>query len=285
MRCRSPPHLLSTAGAPRAPNSLLVGQRTSALPGASHVGPDASLRAPSPPRPPGDALGWYRCGMEQRSPRLFACRPDPGRPRSAHGAAALVGLRASRRRGVPRGPRSGRAPVCGCCFTHPSHLWQSEPAAGVALLAHPGGSGFGDAPEPSPQPLQPRLPLPFFGSGAQLLLASFGYHRFCRCCVGRALPRRLRRAVPAAVPGAEPGMYLQGCCQSWASALLRAIPFLFYFSFCYNSHNLERKTQGEGRTWALARGARPDPPAWRESVLLSHGNGPSPADACAAFFD
>lgn len=126
VRCRSPPHLLSTAGAPRAsraPNSLLVGQRTSALPGASHVGPDASLRAPSPPRPPGDALGWYRCGLEQRSPRLFACRPDPGRPRSAHGAAALVGLRASRRRGVPRGPRSGRAPVCGCCFTHPSHLW------------------------------------------------------------------------------------------------------------------------------------------------------------------
>ena len=228
----------------------------------------------------GTAAGWSSAA--RGSSRAARTRGDRARRTARQRWSGCAHLDDGECRGV-RG--SGRAPVCGCCFTHPSHLCQSEPAAGVALLAHPGGSGFGDAPEPSPQPLQPRLPLPFFGSGVQLLLASFGYHRFCRCCVGRALPRRLRRAVPAAVPGAEPGMYLQGCCQSWASALPRAIPFLFYFSFCYNSRNLERKTQGEGRTWALARGARPDPPAWRESVLLSHGNGPSPADACAAFFD
>lgn len=141
VRCRSPPHLLSTAGAPRAsraPNSLLVGQRTSALPGASHVGPDASLRAPSPPRPPGDALGWYRCGLEQRSPRLFACRPDPGRPRSAHGAAALVGLRASRRRGVPRGPRLRESPRVRLLL-HPPVASLVERAGGWRSFACPSG--------------------------------------------------------------------------------------------------------------------------------------------------
>lgn len=55
VRCRSPPHLLSTAGAPRAPNSLLVGQRTSAR---TRRSVPRLLRDPRAMLSVGTAAGW-----------------------------------------------------------------------------------------------------------------------------------------------------------------------------------------------------------------------------------
>lgn len=91
MRCRSPPHLLNTAGphrASRIPSSALVGQRTSALAGALHVGPGsvALCRVSSATR--------WRCSRLV-SLRLGAARPAVRVPSGA-GVTALSARRRQR---------------------------------------------------------------------------------------------------------------------------------------------------------------------------------------------